>query len=705
MADQNVRIGYASPRAQKRKAQAQRRSLCCCSLMVGVCLLIALLAFRGVFARVFHREPRVDESRVTFPLTIETERGWYYRYHLIPVAVKAVDASGTAQTAEAPAVIVKRDGKRVRNIGPFKELKLHYSPTQAKWVGFWPVPWNAPPGTYVLEAKTEIDPGEWSWTLDGKRPKPDDDDDAPEPEGHAWAVATAPFEIKARARAQIDPGLCVATWEFDFRENFAAPDGTKGDWKKLFDWVEYTGADALWFRGGVTEGSGLTIEKPFKSVNLEAIPRMGAEAHRRGIKFGAWAVAYSTYPKSNANKPKYDFAIDISRSTGATSERPFISLLDERRVTALTEFFRQMQAMEEVDMVGLDYMRTDRGGYEMVDQFTAEMPVKLPDNWGEWSTNRRQRYVANKVEGEWQSDPNFYECWNWWRAHKGAEIARRIVDDSGVQKPTWIFVLTWLHGVQHGQDPLMFTDAGISMLAPMLYQVDGRGMYDELIKAWGGYIKPEQVNLTPGDQVDFYWHQKMVSPTPATAEMYDRMITAHEGFSPGEPLRGAFWHDINRAANLANSGPYSGREWALAGAAAFSTIRDSWDVYPLRVSLEAPDSETISSTFTVTVNIENLTKRDVKNIRVSVCDTPLIVPRGLTRPEGDRGEHYMTVKNLDGGTTLQVPVQIRISKASAERANRAMAAIRVTWNEDSFGEPVRNDLPRQIVVMKYIKGT
>ena len=705
MADQKVRIGYVSPRAQRRKAQAQRRSMCCCSLMLLASLLIAILAFRGVFARIFHREARTDESRVTFPLTIETERSWYYRYHLIPVAVKAVDASGTPQTGEPPAVIVRRDGERVRNIGPFNELKLHYDHTRAEWVGFWPVPWNATPGIYVLEAKTEIDPGEWEWTLDGQRPKPDDDDDEPEPEGMAWAVATAPFEVKARARAQIEPGLCVATWEFDFRETFTGPDGSSGDWKKLFDWIEYPGADALGFRGALTEGSGLTIEKPFKSHNLEAIPRMGAEAHRRGIKFGTWAVAYSTYPKGNARKPPYDFAMDISRSTGVTSERPFISLLDERRVTALTEFFRQMQEMDEVDMVGLDYMRTDRGGYEMVDQFAAEMPVKLPDNWGEWSANRRQRYVANKVEGEWQTDPKFYECWNWWRAHKGAEIARKIVDDSGVQKPTWIFVLTWLHGVQHGQDPLMFTDAGISMLAPMLYQVDNRGMYDEVVKAWANYIQPGQLNIVPGDQVDFYWHQKMVSPTPATAEMYDRLITAHREFSPGEPQIGAFWHDLNRAANPANRGPYSGREWALAGAAAFSTIRDSWDVYPLRVTLDAPDTQTIASTFTVTVNIENLTKRDVKNIRVAVCDTPLIVPRGLTRPDDDDGEHFTRVKNLDGNTTIQVPVQIRISRASAERANRAMAAIRVTWDEASFAEPVRNDLPRQIVVMKYIKGT
>ncbi len=671
--------------------------------MVIISLLIAIIAFRGVFSGIFSRKPAADENAVRFPLSVETERSWYYRYHLVPVEVKSVDPSGSPQSDEPPTVVVRRDGELVRNLGPFKELKLHYDPTRALWLGYWPPPWNIEPGSYTLEAKSEIDPGEWEWDASQDRRKRDSDEEEPEPEGSAWAVANAPFEIKARARQTLEPGMCVATWEFDFRETFVGPDGSKGDWTKLYEWAEYMGADTVWFRGGLTEGPGLTLEKPFKSINLEAIPRMGAEAHRRGLKFGTWAVAYSTYPKSNAGKPEYNWALDISRSTGATSDRPFVSLLDERRVTALTEFFRQMQALEEVDMVGLDYMRSDRGGYEMVEKFTAEMPVELPDGWGDWSERRRQRYVAEKIEGEWQSDPKFYDCWNWWRAHTGAEIVRRIIDGSGVDKPTWIFVLTWLHGTQHGQDPLMFTDAGISMLAPMLYQVTSRGMFDSVVEAWNGYLKPGQANIVPGDQVDFNWHQKMVSPTPATAEMHDRIVTAHQEFCPGEPLTGAFWHDINRAASPANNGPYSGREWALAGAAAFSTVRDSWGVYPLRVKLEAPDTNTIASTFTVTVNIENLSKRDVKNIKVSVCDTPLIVPRGLTMPEDD--EPFTQIKNLDAGTTVQKDLQIRISKASAERANRAMVAIRITWDEADFDEPVRNDLPRQIIVMKYVKGT
>ncbi len=317
--------------------------------------------------------------------------------------------------------------------------------------------------------------------------------------------------------------------------------------------------------------------------------------------------------------------------------------------------------------------------------------------------------MAVKIEEQWRNvpgnDPDFYEAWNWWRAHIGANIVRRIIHKSGVDKPTWIFVLSWLHGMQHGQDPLMFTDAGITMLAPMLYQVPDRGHFDVLTKNWQNYIDEDQINLVPGDQVDFYWHQSMKDP-PAPAEMYDRMLTAHRKFVEGGHTQGAFWHDINRAANPSNLGPYNGREWALAGAAAFSTIRDTWGVYPLRAELVAPDRAGIASQFPVKVKLTNLTNQPVTGVRVSLCDTPHMVDVGLDEPpEGELfGEPYTSVGTVPAGKSVEVPVTVRITTADAARLNETMLALRVTWAEGDFEEPVRNELPRTIVVMKYIEG-
>jgi len=103
--------------------------------------------------------------------------------------------------------------------------------------------------------------------------------------------------------------------------------------------------------------------------------------------------------------------------------------------------------------------------------------------------------VSLKVERQWQSDPDFYDCWNWWRAHLGAEIVRDIRAKAKLRKPLWIFILSWWHGRQHGQDPLMFNDAGVSLLAPMLYQVPNRTHFNIMVKDWNEYLRAGQVNL------------------------------------------------------------------------------------------------------------------------------------------------------------------------------------------------------------------
>ncbi len=610
-----------------------------------------------------------------------------------------------------------RDGEVVETIGHYTDrVKLRWDPMQEAWLGHWPPGWNPEPGRYVVEARTTIDPTQWSWDEDEDEDEEADEndenmEDEPEEfEGESLALAVTEFELKRREPQPIEPGICVASWEFDFRTTFRGPDGSEGDWRKLYDWVEYVGADTFWFRGAVTDATTetLTLDQPFKPINLRAISRLGEEAQRRGLQFGPWLVAYTTYPRANIEqKPAYDYALDVSPSTGEVSEHNFISLLDDRRVDHMVDFFREMQDAEHVDMVGLDYMRSDRGGYEMTDRFVKDMPVKLPDEWDSWDTNRRMHWMAVKIEREWgdSGDPDFYEAWNWWRAHIGANIVRRVIERSGIDKPTWIFVLSWLHGVQHGQDPLMFTDAGTTMLAPMLYQVPGRGHFDTLVRSWHNYLDEGQVNLVPGNQVDFHWHQSMKDP-PATYEFYDRTVVAHEQFISGGATQGAFWHDICRAASPRNLGPYSGREWALAGAAKFSRVRETWRVQPLRAELEAPDTAPIASQFTVQVKLENLTDQPVEGVRISLADTPHVIGVGLNEGREDRlfGEPHTTVGTIPAGETVEVPVTVRITRAEAERLNRMMLALRVTWEEGDFPEPVRNELPRVIVLMKYIHG-
>jgi hypothetical protein len=677
---------------------------------VAVSLLIVLIAWRGPIFSIFRRAPR-DAAKTPvalFPLDLTTDAETYLRYNLVRLSATVTDPQGAKIKATTPPEItVTRNGELVTTIGDFEAVTPGYDQNAQTYKVCWPVPWNCPAGEYIAEARVPFtNPASWEWATEQQRREKRREkrrDQQPEQpiQGETWAVARVRFVITGRApNPTIPKGTCVATWEPDYRATgIRKPDGKVGDWHAMYDWCEFMGADTLWFRGAVTEtfGGKLSMQQPFNSENLQVIPKLAAEAHHRGLRFGAWAAAYATYPhKSNRGKPDYDYAQDISRESGAIRSLDFISLLDRRRINHLAGFFAQLQADPNVDDLGLDYMRSDRGAYEITDRFTREMPLRLPRNFASWGRSQRWGYVANKVEREWQKDPNFYDSWNWWRAHTGAEAVRDMIGISRATKPVWIFVLSWWHGKQHGQDPLMFTDAGVGMLSPMLYQVDGRPMFDTMVRDWNQYLAAGQANICPGDQIDFYWHQKLINP-PAPYEMYDRMVTAHgtkgKGYQQGGYTIGAFAHDINRCADGLNDGPYPGTEWALAAGAAFTTVRTDWGVYPLRASLEMPASAPMNTTVMGQLTLENVTKKTVDRITLQLENT-----------EGVQLAGTLESKSLRGGDKVITRIPVRLRPGHSDRANRLMVCVRIRWPDADYGTSVRRDLPRMMLVMDYIQG-
>lgn len=701
-------ITSESPRRRRSRRRRQQQSTCCCLVIVLASMALVIVAWRGRIGNLFRgRGTPAPAAKTAFPLELTTPREAYLRYELVPLQATLRDASGQPiATATPPDVTVTRGGEVVTTVGGVERVTLRYDRNSQTYLALWPVPWNAEPGQYVAEARVSIsDPQAWLWETPEQRREREREErrrrQKPKPveiKGESYCVARARFEVQGRARADIPKGTCIATWEPDFRAaQIPRPTGGRGDWKAMLDWCQYMGADTFWFRGAVTEAyqGELTDEMPFNPANLRAIPEMAAEAHRRGLKFGAWAAAYSTYPRgSNARKPGYQWAKDISRSTGAIRDLDFISLLEPKRVDHLAAFVAQMQSDPNVDYVGLDYMRSDRGGYEMVDRFTSEMPLRLPAGFSGWSQTRRWAYVAGKIEKEWQTDPRFYDAWNWWRAHLGAGIVRSIIERAELKKPLWIFVLSWWHGKQHGQDPIMFTDAGTALLCPMLYQVPNRAHFDQMVKDWGAYVREGQVNLAPGDQVDFYWHQNTLRPA-APEELYDRIMTAHRGYLANDLTVGAFWHDVSRAALGSNKGPYPGTEWALAGGAAFTAIRNNWRVHPLIATLKTPGGAPLGGAFQAEITLQNIVRVPVKRIQVKLAST-----EGVTAVSG----LPQTIPSLGGGQTLTVPVSLRLVGPDGSRANRFMVACFVTWPDGDYGDAVRRDLPRQQIVMRYVQG-
>ena len=166
--------------------------------------------------------------------------------------------------------------------------------------------------------------------------------------------------------------------------------------------------------------------------------------------------------------------------------------------------YKVLSSNPEIDYLGIDYIRPFEGGYETIDKFVQEMGIEVPDEWTDWPFKERMLWLVKKIEN--REDLSLAKKWNWWRARTGALILKRIKEEAKITRPFFAFMLTWKRGWQHGQDPVMLTQAGADYLGLMLYEAS-REQFDTLIKDWHNYIERDDANLIVGDVLDWPLHQ------------------------------------------------------------------------------------------------------------------------------------------------------------------------------------------------------
>ncbi len=692
--------GIDSPKALRLRRLANQRASCGCAVFVVAAVVLLAAGHHRVSQWLFgDRLASRGAEIATYPLAVNIANPQVMRYDLVGIEAHTYAPNGRPiPLKEPPALTVLREREPQATVGHVDRLVMRYDWHRRCYAANWPVPWNASAGDYVVDVRCHIpQPEAWQWGLNVRVPalpkgaKKDD----------RWSecVARTRVIVAARRPPDLGHGLCIATWEDPPPNgNLRRPDGSMGDWKALFDWAEFVGADAVWCRGAATQvsrGVNLSMQQPFVT-DEDGINRVAHEAHRRGLKFGTWAMAFATQPRtSNAGKPPYKYAQIVGKD-GSSRDTDFISLLDRDRPKHLAAWLHRMAENSDIDMVGLDYFRPDRGGYEAADDFLRLMPLTLPPELAAMSLAQRRGFVADMIERQWRKEPDFYDEWKWYQSHLVALRLRDIAAHADLKtKPLWVFTFGWLHGLQSGQDPLMMTDAGADALAVMLYQLTSVAHYNLMVTQWSKYVAAGQANLLPGDTVDFGLHQKLTRPVAAPEEMNRRIVTAALSFCKDGAQTGAFWHDISRAIR-GNVGPYPGREWALAGAAAFSTVRRAWQVYPLTADVAIPASAPVGTAFEVRLTIKNLTRQPLKGLTLKLEETPDLEPID---------KRDKTLAEVAAGGEAVIPWQVRIKAHDRPRGDRFMVACRVNWPDAEFLAPVRRDLPRVIVAMKYLNGS
>jgi hypothetical protein len=510
----------------------------------------------------------------------------YLRYELVDLYCEytgpMLDINGASDKVRSAAVCTAKvfcDNRQVTTVGDTDSITFSYDASTKRWMGLWPIPWNPRLGNYRAVIYFQS--------------------------GTKKFAGTVNFSVTKRVPLPLPKGFCAMDIEPGDSIITRVP-GMGGQsvkiWENYVLWAKFMGASALWHCVGQSQiwNSFKPDDFPWDKITLSQIGQLGAECHKYDLKYGAWITSFVVLGNRKDLSP-YKQSTAYERSTGMLKPMIYVSILDMKRRQDLIDLLKKFQDSPSVDYLGMDYMRTDFGGLEYAADFIHDMPVTdVPGDWGAMTDEERMLWLGKKLEIE--KDKDFIELWDWWRAHKMSTVIADIKQKAGITKPFWIFSLTWRQGKEHGQDPLMFIDAGVDINSGMFYSIDKK-TYPEMLDSWRDYLRKGPTNLCAGQCVDWNLLGRTYRPS-GPEEHFIRQKMLVDELLPVNPHLGLFWHDLTRAFK-GSKGPYSSLEWGVAGAASFSYLRAKQGFFPFEASWELPDSVKPGEVFTIDISVKN----------------------------------------------------------------------------------------------------
>jgi hypothetical protein len=579
-------------------------------------------------------------------LTVRTGKDRYVRYELVDITASLGQSETAAAFPEVLHATIWRGRQKVISVGELQRVPLRRN-GESEWRGYWPIPFNPALGAYRLRLNT----------LD--------------PEGRTL-TAVADFSLAGQPPYTLPAGFSVVTDEGGKNGPYATPGlqaGEPAGLRNLIRWADYMGADAFWQCVGQTQVWGeLKPENfPWAAGSLNMAKKVGAWAHAAGMKYGAWITAFVVIGQ-NIEASGYRFTTGYDKKTGRLRPLHYISLGDEKRLADLAGLMKEFAAAPEIDYLGLDYMRTDFGGYEFATEFVRDMSIPAPPEWDAWSGEQRSLWMAKLIEEE--RNPAARDRWEWWRAHKVALVITRLLAEVKAEKPIWIFSLGWVTGHQHGQDVAMMRDAGIQFNSPMFYSIP-KDSYQNMLTDWQDYLRRTPASLVIGECVDWNLLGRTLDPS-GPQEHLDRQLQALAQLGPKAHSFGFFWHDLARS-HFGARGPYGTLEWVLAGTSTFTQLKAAAGRISLRADLRTPAEMVLNQNAEIQVTVSNATSNTLTAVRVEL----LPLPR-LTLAQAEQ-----TLPELGPHASRSVALACRTDQIYAPNGGKQMIAIRAACAQDA----------------------
>ncbi len=501
-------------------------------------------------------------SNETKKIAFYSEKIAYYRFEIARFIVRGINPQRCIVTVQqGETTLPSYLGPRTLNL-------VKYG---SDYVASWFYDWNTPVGKYNAVL----------W-IDGV------------------AVARTFFAYIKREPVKFNRSFSVLNLEFPiFDKTIRSPQLEPVAFNQgIKQWMDYGEIDGFLTLAGQTSGyDNVSISKPWSPVHLKNVQKIGKEIHDSGRLFGAYIMCFYT-PEQGWKKAGYNSALGVgfsSNGTAVAQTSKFTSFTDPKRFNDIVSLAQQLNNLPYVDMIGFDFIRFgEKVGYENADEFARDMNITLPQYWSSYTLNQKVIWMA----GILKKSTNQQKWWLW-KAHKSAELIYRVIQEGKLTKPVWVFTLGWDHGTDHGQDPILFQDAGVLADFVMLYEASPQ-MFTTMKNQWTTYLKQERVNYIPGNQIDAVVNKSLGGRNPVEEYTY----RLNQGETYAEYLaRGVFIHDIHRAFFSKRRSQYSYLEWLYAGLASSGQLRYLKGETPFKVDFNRQDINYSKNQTTVNVPV------------------------------------------------------------------------------------------------------